>query len=809
MVARPGQLQATFNSGELSPELYQRTDVKQFYAGAALMRNVEPVPQGGFRLLDRSRDCGAERGGLAEVGGSLTTNVANGPPGRVVGQLIFAAIMALAVIRISYTASVDADGRLVVQYRDAGGTWRHLQLIALRRKRQIRAVGFPPGQPVTAGAVRVILAGTGDAAVIVEEIRPFTETAVPVTVQYAPFTYAVSTAYMLVLAGSGLFDVYRDGAWVGAGWHDGANSETAATQLLQRLDTGLLFHPDRRVRRLLRMAGGDHEWNLDEIGFDHVPQVDLGGTYTKIDERWQLVIRWPTANGGSPSGYIFVVTVDGVDTTAIGVPPDLDWNTLAQDIQFKLSSLSTVEPGVIVTPDPLNASGIKPFNIVFGGGNSGSQFTVSARIINNTDGGASTLRIAAGDPGGEDLFSAARGHPTSGIFYQDRLIQGGFRSKPGAMLASPTGDYYSGNIQVEAASGGILLNIDTDGAEQIVRFARGKHLCIFTTDAEYYISDRNVRRDQPVNVVESTRNGSARFVPVCSTETGLLYVSRARALVYAANYDDVQQAYVSEPISLLARHLVSGINGAALQRADDRSDAARYYLTRDDGVLLLGLLIRSQEVTAFVQWVTDGTVKAVCVDGANRVYLSVERTIGGVRRRRVERIEPGLLVDGAVTRTFAAPQALVGGLDMHEGATVWAQADGWWLGPFTVAGGAITLPIEARTVTVGRWTPPAATTLPLPRDIGNRQRLERPARVYAVSLHVLGTTSLAVGANGRPAEDVPLYRAGMPTDLPQQPISDRVLVEGLEGFSAAGQVTVTQVRPGPLQVGALTVSARL
>ncbi len=39
--------------------------------------------------------------------------------------------------------------------------------------------------------------------------------------QYAPFTYAVDTSYLLVLAGSGLFDVYRDGAWVGAGWHDG------------------------------------------------------------------------------------------------------------------------------------------------------------------------------------------------------------------------------------------------------------------------------------------------------------------------------------------------------------------------------------------------------------------------------------------------------------------------------------------------------------------------------------------------------------------------------------------------------------
>lgn len=807
MVARPGQLQATFNSGELSPELYQRTDVKQFYAGAAAMRNVEPVPQGGFRLLDRSRDCGAERGGLVEIAGTFTRDTGEGPPGRTVAEFQFTAPTAFAVGRISYTASIDADARLLVQYW--AGDWHDLTLIGARKKSQLRAVGRPPGQVIAATALRVVLVGAGNAAVTVNEIRAFVETAELMPSQYAPFTYAVSTSYMLVISGSGLFDVYRAGAWVGAGWHDGAPSEIASTQLLQRLDTGLLFHQDRAVRRLLRMAGGDHEWSLDEVPFDHVPQVDLGGTYAKVDERWQIVLRWPTANGGSPAGYVFVVTVDAVDTVAVGVPGDLNWQTVAQDIQFKLSVLSTVEPGVTVVAEPFEAAGVKIFTVTFGGENSGSQFTVSARVINNTDGGASALRITAGEPGGEDLFSAGRGYSTAGIFYQDRLIQGGFRSKPGAMLASPTGDYYSGNVEVETATGGILLNLDTDGAEQIVRFARSKHLCVFTTDAEYYIADRNVRRDQPVNVVESTRNGSARNVPVCSTETGLLYVSRARALVYQANYDDVQQGYVSEPISLLARHLVTGINGAALQRADDRSDAARYYLTRDDGVLILGLLIRSQDVTAWVRWETDGAVKAVAVDGANRVYLSVERRIGGALRRRVEMIEGGLLVDGAVTRTYPAPQAAVTGLDMHEGARVWAQADGHWLGPFTVAQGAIELPIAASTVTVGRWTPPEATTLPLPRDIGNRQRLERPARVYAVGLHVIGTTSLAVGANGRPAENVPLYRAGMPTDLPQQPVSERVLVEGLEGFSAAGQVTVTQVRPGPLQVGALTVSARL
>ncbi|WP_163066286.1 hypothetical protein, partial [Acinetobacter baumannii] len=74
--------------------------------------------------------------------------------------------------------------------------------------------------------------------------------------------------------------------------------------------------------------------------------VDLGGSYTKIAEQWQIALRWPTVNGAGPQGFVFTVTVDGQDTTAIGIP-DVGasrWNTVAPDLQGKLRSLSTVGP---------------------------------------------------------------------------------------------------------------------------------------------------------------------------------------------------------------------------------------------------------------------------------------------------------------------------------------------------------------------------------------------------------------------------------------------------------------------------------
>ena len=63
MVARPGRLQSADTAGELGPLLYDRTQLKYFSTGAALMENVEVIPQGGFR----------GRGGLKDIGALTAT----------------------------------------------------------------------------------------------------------------------------------------------------------------------------------------------------------------------------------------------------------------------------------------------------------------------------------------------------------------------------------------------------------------------------------------------------------------------------------------------------------------------------------------------------------------------------------------------------------------------------------------------------------------------------------------------------------------------------------------------------------------
>lgn len=74
MVARPGRLQSGFTSGELSPLLHERTELKYFGTGAKQAVNVQILPQGGFSVRDGLRHVGALNAGAEKLGSFVASN---------------------------------------------------------------------------------------------------------------------------------------------------------------------------------------------------------------------------------------------------------------------------------------------------------------------------------------------------------------------------------------------------------------------------------------------------------------------------------------------------------------------------------------------------------------------------------------------------------------------------------------------------------------------------------------------------------------------------------------------------------------
>lgn len=813
MVARPGQYQASFNSGEMAPNVWGRADLKQFYSGASEMRNAEPVPQGGFDNAPGSILAGEVRGELGFVtaayeGGSLGPWSGTG----TLWEVSFAETVVEAVDLVEFSADNGLTGFLRIETKLDAGPWTPFGFTTnVQPQARWRRVAVAPGQGVRATRLRLrlFLAPPFATTFSLTDLKVLTETApLPAACRVFEHTYAVGDAFTIVFTpGNG--DIWKGDSFV-------ASVETLITAAMlpelnreQRLNTMLLFHDEMAVQRIVRVDS-DFDWASADAPFVNVPEVDLGGVYSKTDDKWRIWVSFPsTGDYAAGVGATVSLTINGEETTGVAIPGGPDYNAFAAALALAIEALPSVGVGVTCVLNDSSATQAI-FDLTFtGADNSGSVFMVTPRVVNTSLAAATAVHSTVGSPGGEAIMSPGRGYPATGGFYQDRLYVAGFKAEAGAAAGSVTGEYFDLNIKIENPAGGLLFRLDTSGAEQIVHLAQSKHLVIFTNEAEYYVSDRAIVRTQPPNTPRSSRNGTVAGIKPVESNDGLLYVGRSRSIIFSAVYSDVSQSYESDPITLLASHLIAGVSGMALQRSSLSTDASRLWLPRDNGELTCGILIRNQDVIAFIRWQTDGLVRDVCVDGNNETYALIERPVGAGARILRERLTRDALLHQQVAFSFGVPTASVTGLDLFEGRQVWAIVDGFEEGPHLVTDGAITLDHAGSSVLVGRWVAPSVKTLPLPRLVGERMQLARPVRVHTVRAVGRGVTSLAIGANGRPPKEIGVVRYGEPMDQPAAPCERELVATGLMGWSDEGIVELTQTRPGGFGVRSITIEARV
>jgi len=624
-------------------------------------------------------------------------------------------------------------------------------------------------------------------------------------IRLAPFTYGEGAAFMTLLSDAAL-RIYSAQTFalldtLAAPWGASAVRDVSTPQ---RRDVMQMLHPDVAPHQLTRLPAG--AWSLAPTVWTNIPDVDYGGVYTSTAEKWSVYVSWPVDNFDFATQTL-EFTVSGETTAGVAMTNGAFASALPA-IQAALEALPSIEPGVVVAAGtgPLPPDGMYDFTIEFAGtGNSGSNYDVSGRVVSSPNVAVQASRTTRGKKGGEPIMSATRGWPSTGLWHQDRFVVAGFRSNPDAFLASRKGEYFDLNTEAQTADGAILERMDLDRDERIVHIARARHLVFVTSRSEWHLADAALVRGQPQKLVRSSAVGVHPRVPPIEQEQSLLFVNRDGTIVYASTYADPAQAYVPTPISLMSSHLIDDVTAAALQRGSTATDADRLWLVAAGGALHCGHLLRDQDVIGFTPWTPTGVVRDVAVDGNNVVWIAVERA-GEIW---IETLEDALLFDGATTTTLPAPGRVVPAPD-HEGLTVWSLADAGWIdGPFVVTGGAFTLPYDASTVTFGAWAPTVVSPMGLVREIADRQTLRRKQRVHTLRIDVADTTSLAVAANGGPAQDVPLGRFGDPADAPAPARDGLVVVTGLAGWTDDTQAVLTQMRPGRLTVRALTMEARL
>lgn len=815
MVARPADPRYSANAGELDPSLAGRVDIKQYYSGGLRFKHVEPVPQSGFRDMGGTIDNGRVRARMDTLAQSDVTE-SPGPhssgSATVFQCTVSGNVTAVHINRLASGADTH-DACLEVR---TGGNWIQIgPTITIGPEPQNRTFALAPNEVVaSADRVRVRVQFASEDTAEAEQVEVLADSGIQDVPRYASMRHDSGDRYFIAATRRWL-DIFLDDEWVaGLFLLDLLGDRLPEINFYTENATIGIFHRDLNRSIRIRRAGSAADWIVDSWPYEGVPTVDLGGNYPQIADRWTVTVRW------SENRLVTVAfTVDGEQTTGIRFTDaggtatniaDADWDKFADDVATAINDLPSIAGGVTATADlydPGPSDGAGEIAIRFGDASGGREYQFDAQVTNTSAAAALASHTQIGERELEPLFSQNRGYPGGAALVQDRLGYFDIKAEPAALALSQAGEYFNLNIEQAGENRARLDKLRAgQTAERILAVLDATYLLVFTDQSIHFAANRTISGEQPPNYTQASSTGIVPHTEPVELEQKIFFVAfnddtdqRDGHQVLSLTYDELMTNFQAVPESLLASHLIEGVMRTKRQKANADSDASKMWALRRDGRLISCQMIRSEEILGMCEWIAPqgGLVREIEVDARNRLRLCVERN--GVLRH--ERQDLALFLHAVVSSTCDL-SGIVRNIDIHAGREVWAIAEGYVLGPFTVStGGNIDLgDVFQGEVLVGLWSPPLYESMPFYHVRRDDTVIERPGRIPVAHINVIGTTSLAVGANGQDPAVVPLLAVTDPLDAPMPPKTGKYTVSGMLGSKVGTTLVITQTRPGRLRV---------
>lgn len=441
---------------------------------------------------------------------------------------------------------------------------------------------------------------------------------------YLDFTSgtAVDGSFTVATASSGSFTVTAAGSLTTSGNvtmkpnHIIAPTLTAAMlpdlNWAQSADTMLFVHEDLAPLKLVRGAT-DASWTLSAITFDFIPNHAFTVTLTSPTHSLTAAAKEGTVE----------LTAGGNAFTAADVNQYIRIKEgYGYGIARIISYISTSKV-LVVTEIPFDK----------------------------------TSAYASGEweveSGYEHVWSAGRGWPKSVTFHEGRLFFGGSKSRPSTVWGSVVGRFFDFDKGQSLDDEAVEATVDTNQLNAIVNCLSGRDLQFFTTGSEFYVPQATLEPITPTNffVKIATRNGCKPSIKPVGLDSGTLFIQRQGKSLNEFVFTDTEAAYITNRISLLSSHLLKTPVDMAIRRATSTDESDQLFVVNgDDGTIASFSMLRSQQVIAPSEFITDGEFKAVGVD-VDTAYVVVKRVIDGTDRYYVERFDNTLTLDSAVTGT--------------------------------------------------------------------------------------------------------------------------------------------------------------
>jgi hypothetical protein len=401
--------------------------------------------------------------------------------------------------------------------------------------------------------------------------------------------------------------------------------------------------------------------------------------------------------------------------------------------------------------------------------------------------------------GAEAVISGTRGWPECGTFHAGRLWMGGLRSRPSTALASKVGDFFNFDTGTGLDDEGINVTIDSDEVNAIHAIRSGRSLQLFTSGAEW--AEVSTPPITPTNVTfqEQTRRGMKRFSATVEVDGASLFIQRGGAALRQFVYQEVEAAWRSDLVSLLAPHLIKDPVQLAVRKGAAADDADLVILVNADGTVSVLTTLRVQEIAAFTRMETaDGLVKSAAALSSGEVFFAVLRD-GTVRLETWNELHR---LDASVRQVVGGGATTVSGLSHLNGKTVALYLDGAYLGTAVVASGAVTLPRSAVTAEVGLAVDVVARMLPFEPRSPTGPIIGKKARIAGITARVHETGVFRV--QGKQV----VHRVFTVTlDDPPPVVTADIELRGLVGWQERIEVEVSQPDPAPFHLLALSYDA--
>lgn len=649
-------------------------------------------------------------------------------------------------------------------------------------------------------------------------------------VRMVPFQFSVDDSYMLCFTHNRMY-IIKNGV-VQTNINGSGNNyltTTIGSSIVddmcwtQSADTLIVVHPDLQPVRITRTS--DTAWTAATITFDSIPQyafnIDFhtnnGSTLTPSAVSGNVTLTASTTHhdsGAAQAGTSTTITLkstasstndvyngmyvtitsgtgvgqirlieDYVGSTKVATVADA-WTTAPDNTSnYEVTTWTTLSVNQYVNVTPQGRARIVRY--------------VSSTVVEAVTEYPffNTNAIDAGrwelEHNYEDVWSASKGWPRTVTFHEGRLFFGGSKSRPSTIWGSKIGLFYDFVPTENLDDDAVEATLDTNDLNVIVDIISGRDFQVFTTGGEFYVPQQGTDPITPLTFTfkNVSRNGTKPGTRVLAIESGSVYIQRQGKSLNEFVFADTQLTYVTQRISLLSGHLLKGPTRMALRRASSTEEADLLLITNTtDGSIAAFAIMRSQQITAPSEFLTDGEFLDVGVD-VTSIYTVTKRVFNGTTKYFVELFGFDYYTDCAFTGGAAASAS---GLP-HVGKSLNVITDGVPQSNETVSGGGSVTFDRASTTSyeVGLPITVYCKTMPVEIQLQTGSRVSFKKRIVEINAIVRNTQELLI--NDQPIAfrlfDNPLL------DDPVPEFTGIKRVNGVLGYDREQAIEVEQTLP--------------